>query len=332
MGSSTSEVWVLAFDASCCRCHHIARQVGESGGDKLDIKPLTDPQVQLWRNQALGDQAAPAPTLIRMRGDEIAAWTGMLMAVRLTARLGPRRTVRLLGALGQLDRAAATDAAEARPGTGRRMFLRLAGVGVAAAVLTGRASAASAGGKPDPAREWARANRANLPQRYADFSGYDLSHRRAIFDELTPRTRSRLWTEHLQNYRATHPTMTDDQRQVFERALKMAGQETTFAGESHEGARPQRKDLREAAVEAFGIDQARALLAALGPAEDGSIAAAPKCGCNFPDDYCGSGTHCVGTCDPLAENPCTDCYCTGCSSRGCGTFWVEPCNGYCTNS
>lgn len=323
MEPQLSDRWVLAFDASCCQCRRIAERVRQSGGEKLDVLSLADPKVSAWRVQALGADAPPAPTLLRVRDGRARAWVGGAMAVPLARRLGARATLRLLGALGKLSRGStAADQAAAATGLPREQFLRLAGVGAAAALLTGRIPvAAAASHEPSAAEKWVRDNRDRLPKTYAGVVTHDLAHRRAIFAELSAGERADLWREHLRDYLAAHPGLSASQRQVVDSALALSSRESMFAAPMTPDSPLHRRqdELRKAAIRAFGKDEARALLATLGPAAPS--AAAGDCACNCWSDYCGGSCVCCGDCD--------QCWCA-CSDSGCGTFWTWRCEGTCT--
>lgn len=96
---------VLAFDAACGRCRAVAatvaRTVPGTGGSDLDVLPLADYRVALWRAEAGVD--ADVPTLIEITAtdadDRVRAWTGPALVPALIRRLGPRRTSRLVRAL-----------------------------------------------------------------------------------------------------------------------------------------------------------------------------------------------------------------------------------------
>ncbi|MGP3962210.1 hypothetical protein ACTWPT_40085 [Nonomuraea sp. 3N208] len=93
--------WILAFDASCGRCRGLAEQVKHIGEHRLEIMPLAHPDVVAWREQALGESAPYAPTLIRVGDGGVRAWAGGDMAIRLAAHLGIRGTYSLLRTLGE---------------------------------------------------------------------------------------------------------------------------------------------------------------------------------------------------------------------------------------
>ncbi|CAA9405816.1 MAG: hypothetical protein AVDCRST_MAG22-1553 [uncultured Rubrobacteraceae bacterium] len=48
---------VLGFDAGCMTCSGLARRIEATVGDRLEVRSLTDPQVEHWREQALGEDA-----------------------------------------------------------------------------------------------------------------------------------------------------------------------------------------------------------------------------------------------------------------------------------
>jgi hypothetical protein len=53
LASRSEARWILAFDASCGRCGEIARAAAQVAENKLEVLPLTHPEVQQWRRQAL---------------------------------------------------------------------------------------------------------------------------------------------------------------------------------------------------------------------------------------------------------------------------------------
>ncbi|MFI7275913.1 bacteriocin fulvocin C-related protein [Streptomyces sp. NPDC049879] len=311
----TTAHWILAFDADCCRCRSLAGEVGEASGERLGVMPLGDPGVRAWREAAFGAEPPHAPTLLRVPVDGLTpprAWTGRTMGVRLALHLGPRRTVRVLRALGALR---AGDRARAGQGDGmaRGRFLLLAGLG-AVAVLGG-APAASATGR---AEAWVKDNLAALPRDYDGVTAHPMAFRRAIFRELAPADRAALWREHLARFRAARPGLTPEQRGVLDRAEGFAGRDSAFTGEVTEEAHGEYQLLKADAVAAFGLPEARAALATLGPAP--TAAEAGNCGCNCGDDWCSDGCTCCVDGKP--------CWCTR-TSAGCGLFFNYPCYGTC---
>lgn len=93
---------VLGFDAGCMTCSELARKIEEEVGDKLEVRSLHDQQIVHWREQALGENAPWAPTLVKVESGEVKAWTGLKMALALSRRLGPVGTWRVMQVLGEI--------------------------------------------------------------------------------------------------------------------------------------------------------------------------------------------------------------------------------------
>lgn len=331
MKDNLTPQWILAFDASCGQCRGLAGKVKKFAEHRLEIVPLMHPDVVGWRKQALGDDAPYTPTLLRVGHDEVRAWTGAAMAIRLAARLGVRGTYGLLAALGEnrkkeKQHAASSADAGAGAGAGRRHFLRLAGLGVAVSVIAGRTSLAqAAAADPSPAKKWVEANKANLPQTYEAFSAHDLEHRRAIYNALSPQTRSRLWITHLEEYRSSHPSMTADQNAAFNAAMELVSDSENLASPITEEMHHRLNSLEEMAIAAFGEDEALAVFANLGPRPvfapsdrltSTHAAAGGPCQCSISSPYCG---------DYTCHYKALGCY----EETGCGTLLLKMCNGMC---
>lgn len=94
--------WFLGFDHSCGRCANMALRVEDTVDGKLRVVSLHKPEVTAWREMTLGASAALAPTLFKVRGSRVDAYTGRALLVRLTMLLGPVKAVKLAGALGKL--------------------------------------------------------------------------------------------------------------------------------------------------------------------------------------------------------------------------------------
>ncbi|GIH95959.1 bacteriocin fulvocin C-related protein [Planobispora siamensis] len=106
-----------------------------------------------------------------------------------------------------------------------------------------------------------------LPETYDEFIAHPMARRRSIYARLSSRTRSRLWLEQLSRYRATHTELTAEQRRILDDVEVIIRDEETFAPGSPPG--PELDRIGRAAVTAFGGDEARRLLATLGPEEAG---------------------------------------------------------------
>ena len=93
---------VLGFDGGCATCGDLAERISARVGDRLEVRSLHHPQVEHWREKALGKDAPWAPTLLEVGGArEVRAWTGPRMALRLACALGPVSTWRLMQVLGE---------------------------------------------------------------------------------------------------------------------------------------------------------------------------------------------------------------------------------------
>ncbi|GIF78511.1 bacteriocin fulvocin C-related protein [Asanoa siamensis] len=308
---------ILAFDASCGTCRQLAQTVSSECRTELDVRPLDDEDVRGWRRQALGDDPPRVPTLMKLSGAEVRAWTGTRMAVRLVRHLGPRATVRLLRAFGELKRLCGSQPTPSN-GIGRKDFLRVAaGTGMAAAfVLFGKAPVfASPAQRSEQARAWVKANPDAIPRDYGGFSAFDLTYRQAIHEALPPRDRARLWTEHLARHPVASTAMSAEQARVLDQATALAADEATFTL-GYETKHETLEKLRLDSIAAFGLDTARSLLAILGPAQ---LAACCRCQCATNSDYC--SVRCIYD---DQRNRCDN------SQEGCGTFWGYGCNGCCS--
>ncbi|MEV0242331.1 bacteriocin fulvocin C-related protein [Streptomyces sp. NPDC050674] len=308
--------WVLAFDGSCATCRKISSAVSQACDGRLEVLPLDDSRVGQWREQAYGTDAPWAPTLLRAGSGGVRAWTGGAMTVPLLRRLGPRSALRVLRALGDLRGADARHTAD-RPVTGRTLrraqFLRAgAGLVVAAGVIMRGSTPAFAENEAEAARRWVLAHRDALPTTYDDVAALPVSHRRALHEALPAKARSGLWSEHLRRFGAARPELSAAQRRVLDRALAVASDPATFEGEPP----AEVAKLGEAARDAFGPAEARAMLAVLGPAPQ--AAPPPNCECNRIDVYCGWDGDCI-------DNGCRH------TSMGCGSLYIYPCNGLCFN-
>ena len=73
------------------------------------------------------------------------------------------------------------------------------------------------------AQAWVKANQDNLPTTYDDLVSHPLAYRRAIYNASAPEVRGKFWEEQWTRYRNTHPTMTDDQKNVLNRFFDLAG-------------------------------------------------------------------------------------------------------------
>ncbi len=141
---------VLGFDAGCVTCSELARGIEERVGDKVEIRSLYDPQMEHWREQALGKDAGWAPTLVELNGGPVRAWTGVRMGARLSRVLGPVATWRVMQELGEANtdlELADSAAVRAVSGLSRGQFLKgVGGAAVALSILSGTGNLAAPAG------------------------------------------------------------------------------------------------------------------------------------------------------------------------------------------
>lgn len=308
--------WVLAFDASCGTCQEISAAVSGVCGDRLEVLPLTHPDVEPRLPRAAAGK--PEPTLLRIGGGD-RTWTGPRMGVRLTRLLGVGTTARVLVALGRLRHRARNPLHEDTPGDlSRKRFLRLAGgAAVAFGIVAAGRVPAFAEQSCQAARAWVEANKDRLPTRYREIVDYPMVYRRAIYAELSPEARSAFWVEHLETYRAAHGPFTAAQEEVFSRARVLAGKLVDHT--PSDKPNPEADRLWDAAVVAFGADEAAAFLARLGPTDGQTLhSVTPQASCScYNNNDCSSRY----TCRYRHDN---------CTFRiGCGPVGVYLCTGHC---
>ncbi|MEU6718314.1 bacteriocin fulvocin C-related protein [Nonomuraea sp. NPDC046802] len=325
LSGSSSNGWILAFDDDCCHCRDIAERVQQAAGSALEILSLRDPHVASWRTQALGEKAPWTPTLLHVTSRRVKAWVGIGMVARLARLMGPRSALRLLGELGEMRKAVeAPQEAADLAGIKRGQFLKFAGVGVVAAIVGTRIDLASVP-PPNPAREWVRTHRDTLPRTYPEFSAHTMEYRKAIYANLPPEARQQLWQDHFQNYRQTHDRLTAEQQRVIDQAIEVIQGDVVnppLSAQSHAAL----DALSSAAIAAFGKDEARRLLATLGPDEPRAEPLA-QCECATRSVWwCSNG--CRGCYPCPSGSYCSTAGCT-CVESNCGTALAYTCDGKC---
>ncbi|WP_205629434.1 bacteriocin fulvocin C-related protein, partial [Jiangella muralis] len=258
-----------------------------------------------------------APTLLRVDGDAVRAWTGARLAVPLARRLGLRTSAGVLRALGRLRREAAGHPLD-RPGIiDRAGFLRLgAGAVVAAGMVVAGKTPAFAERTCTAAQAWVDAHHEALPAGYDAFAAYPMAYRRAIYAAHPAAVRGTLWVEHLTRFGAARTGLSAAQRAVIDTAVALAADPAVHDPDGRpDGAL---RDLHDDAVAAFGEQDAYALLGTLGP-DDGSAALAaraPDCDCSTYSVWCHG-------------YPCRRGMWNCRTSDGCGDLWAYKCNGMC---
>ncbi len=131
---------VLGFDGGCATCSDLAERISEKVGGRLGVRSLHHPQVEHWREQALGKDAPWAPTLFEISGNRVVrAWTGWQMGVSLTRFLGPSDTWKIMQVLGGATGQTETNGQRKAKGTfSRSQFLKgVSGVTAAVSIMTG---------------------------------------------------------------------------------------------------------------------------------------------------------------------------------------------------
>lgn len=127
--SSSERRLVLGFDAGCMTCSGLAKRIKEQVSDKLEVRSLHDTHVKDWREQALGEEAPWAPTLIEIESGKVRAWTGWRMGVHLNRSIGFPATWQVMQVLGEFDVAPLAEGSVGRiaGGLSRGQFLKGAG-------------------------------------------------------------------------------------------------------------------------------------------------------------------------------------------------------------
>ena len=338
--------WILAFDATCADCQPISHAVRRAAGDRLEVLPLADPDVERMRHQVFGEHPPLVPTLIETNGDQVRAWKGRTIAIKLVRRLGVRTSFRVINALGGLRKRMTEPIPTKRPddrGINRAAFLRF-GLGVAMAsgiVLLGR--------KPPLAAEtttavdkWIAANKDHLPQDYDTLLRYAPQYRRAIIRELRPAVRSRLWVEQLDRYRLSHPELTSAQVDALKQTAAVAAEPLTytFDGADRTAVLSRLKTAEQSVTRAFSPnndakevpDDINYLLTFIGPhngtstfAEADELGSVPGCCCNIGSDY---NLYCrFWDCYAPGDGCICGVYCCD-----CGFLGAYSCNGFCINT
>ncbi|MFD7620880.1 bacteriocin fulvocin C-related protein [Streptomyces sp. NPDC059802] len=206
-----------------------------------------------------------APTLFAVNGDQVRAWTGTALSLRLAWLLGSSDSLRVVRALRDLDvlrPPSRPGILKAVPGLALGTFLVTGGLAASPAQAVTRAEGSKAS-------RWVKVNLGRLPSGYSEFASYPAAYRRAIYDALSASARSDLWVAHFANYRKTHPGLSAKQSAVLDDATRLAPQ--IIAGRQ-QGAVVE--GLETAAVAARGESGAQAILMTLGPA--GTQSAAPR--------------------------------------------------------
>ncbi|MFD8424591.1 bacteriocin fulvocin C-related protein [Streptomyces sp. NPDC059466] len=281
----------------------------------LTTAGLTEPRICDLRTRALGEGAEWAPTLLSVDGDQVRAWTGTALSLRLARLLGPSDSLRVVRALRDLD--------ALRPPSRRGILKAVPGLALGTFLVTGGLAASPAQAmtraKGSKASRWVKANLDRLPSDYSQFASYPADYRRAIYGALSPSARSDLWVAHFANYRKTHPGLSAEQSAVLDDATRLAPR--LIAGRQQGAAA---EGLRTATVAAFGENGARTIIMTLGPVD--TRRAAPRGDQSVQVMDCNSQCAGTGSCDMVCYASPWWCNWT---DYGCGPLWLGPCSGVC---
>jgi hypothetical protein len=159
--------WILGFDGGCAKCAYLAQELVKLSSGKLTAKNLRSPEVERWREQALGPSAPWAPTLFAVEADTVRAWVGAGLVAQLGRLVGPHKLWRIATIVGGL-----MNPAKGPASPGRRKVLRQGLVGSvgAMALLSGNFPATRLAVAQEASSDLAAAA-GSKPGRYARKAG-----------------------------------------------------------------------------------------------------------------------------------------------------------------
>lgn len=160
--------------------------------------------------------------------------------------------------------------------------------------------------------KWVQENVKELPASYAELIRYPLAYRQAIYNRYSPEVKSMMWQSQLEAYRGSHPDLSPEQVALLYRAVGLATP-ALFDSTLSDALLAEIEGLKNAMVATFGSEEARSIIAQLGPSEDSNIVG--KCMCSTSSDWCRGGRYCKRG---------------GCQEKdGCGALWRFRCDGVC---
>lgn len=153
--------WFLGFDATCGAGSNYSDFIDQGSDGIVAAVSLHEPMVRDWIEQTSGSTTSLRPTLFRVRGEKIEAWTGHGLFLRLTQVLGPKRAWRLAESVGEMKSDVITPESSGRFDR-RRMLTGLSGIaaglllaqGVRDDVSAHSPSSCGVGFKSEPASWW----------------------------------------------------------------------------------------------------------------------------------------------------------------------------------
>lgn len=154
--------WFLGYDGSCSTCASMAQDIDGLAGDKIRLVNLRAANVAEWRRQALSPTASWAPTLFRVRGERVEAWTGHSLIARLAILLGPLRAWKVAELVSEYADTK-SNVADASDRFGRRRVIKgLSGI-AAGVVLAGGFKSMVAASSPNNPPEYCGVNYVPYP-------------------------------------------------------------------------------------------------------------------------------------------------------------------------
>ena len=161
--------------------------------------------------------------------------------------------------------------------------------------------------------KWVQENVQELPASYAELLRYPLAYRQAIYARYSPEVKSMMWQSQFEAYLGSHPDLSPEQVALLHRSIGLMTP-AIFASTRSDALLAEIEGLKDAMVATFGIEEARGIIAQLGPSDDSSLLY--RCSCSTASDYCRIGKHCHrGGCEEVRKN--------------CGTFLSYDCDGFC---
>ena len=92
MQGSTTTCYVLGFDADCSFCKEVAEEIRDRFGEHLELRDLRESEMTEWRREALGENPAWTPVLVKVSHEKVSLYSGYRLGLTLASRLGPVAT------------------------------------------------------------------------------------------------------------------------------------------------------------------------------------------------------------------------------------------------
>ena len=85
----TTTRYVLGFDAECSFCVEVAEEIRDRFGEHLELRDLREVEMAEWRREALSENPAWTPVLVKISGENVSLYSGYRLGLALAWRLGP---------------------------------------------------------------------------------------------------------------------------------------------------------------------------------------------------------------------------------------------------